>query len=628
MTMASDDDITNDDLQEFLRAVIARIAAGDDYPTFIARGLFHAHWILKLDEALPGADTEGAMRRSMVLNLLREVWTQTPDPANRFVPPSLPPLERNAPCFCGSLRKYKHCCLRAAQAAPMDDMFLLPLLLDALPRTRWPTPANSRLGVAQLAATAHGWMQAFRAKDVRALLEPWLADDGHLTENREVLFDLLLDAYSELGMPRKKTQLLERALAAGDRTLRSAAMQRRVTMLSDKGDYAGAWALFREAQRHEPDSPSLSHLEIVLLVSEGRDAEARERARFLALRLGARRDPDLQWLVGFLRDVAEHGGAALGQVVASKDPVLGPLLDLLAKAPAPASHYTLSPDGASAGPLEPTPALRKALAAWDKACPTLEDAPFDLSGTMYEGEDPTRLRVAPIWEWMPVLERFPILWNAFEVLDAVIDMAMQNEAAGLSDALERPLLDRAAQVLDAVLHANGADGLHLEWAWLQNRTVLQLLGYRAQLDLGEPCSPATIARLERLLALNPTDNHGFRSELVLRYIELGRFDDAIALADRYPNDYSNMRYSRALALFCAGRLDEASTALRDAVAVYPHPRTWLLKARAAPPREPGPGVRVGGEKEAYVYRERALPLWRRSGALDWLRETKAPRGKR
>ncbi len=95
-----------------------------------------------------------------------------------------------------------------------------------------------------------------------------------------MLFDLLLDAYTNLGKPRKKSALLDRALAHGDRSLRSASMQRRVTMLADSGDYPRAWALFAQAQRSEPDSPSLSHLEVTLLLSQGRETEARERARF------------------------------------------------------------------------------------------------------------------------------------------------------------------------------------------------------------------------------------------------------------------------------------------------------------------------------------------------------------
>ena len=63
---------------------------------------------------------------------------------------------------------------------------------------------------------------------------------AHFDARHELLFDLLLDAYTNLGKPRKKSTLLDRALAHGDRSLRSASMQRRVSMPADDGDYARA----------------------------------------------------------------------------------------------------------------------------------------------------------------------------------------------------------------------------------------------------------------------------------------------------------------------------------------------------------------------------------------------------
>jgi len=65
---------------------------------------------------------------------------------------------------------------------------------------------------------------------------------------------------------------------------------------------------------------SLSHLELVLLLSEGREAEARERARFWLQRLSRMRDPDLGGLIDFVRDVAENGGAAMISLARSHDP--------------------------------------------------------------------------------------------------------------------------------------------------------------------------------------------------------------------------------------------------------------------------------------------------------------------
>ena len=51
-----------------------------------------------------------------------------------------------------------------------------------------------------------------------------------------------------------------------------------------------AWALFADAQRAAPDDPALSHLEIVMMLGQGRHAAAQERARFWVAKLQRRHD--------------------------------------------------------------------------------------------------------------------------------------------------------------------------------------------------------------------------------------------------------------------------------------------------------------------------------------------------
>ena len=616
MTTSNPRDITPDDLQQFMVFQVARIAAGIDYPTFVSRGLGVAEVLLNLPP--PSVQDEDARwRRGMVLTLLRSLWKQTPHPGNRFAPLPLPPMERNGPCHCGSGRKYKVCCLpfESGQGPDLDHINVLPYLLDALPRKRWAELHGSHIALDMVAVTAHDWNRAGRAADVRALLEPWLATDADLVGKREMLFDALLDAYTALHNPRKKAKLLDRALARGDRSIRSAAMQRRVSMLSDQGDYTAAWALFREAQRHEPDSPSLAHLEVTVLISQGREQEARDRARFWALRLGTRRDPDLQPLIELLRDIAADGAVALGEVMLASHPELGQLQQLLHGAPPVASHYSLSPHEGAAGPLEPTRTLAKALQHWEDVCPPVRHSPM--------GDELGDLRADLMSRWLPVLQQHPILWNAFEVLDALVNVLGNHNLPGVSQSLALPLLDRAERLLDEVLHANRAEAHALEWGWLQNRPALHLLGERARMQFDDEVSDELIARLERLvLTLNPNDNQGFRDHLALRYLQAGRVDDALTLTARYPDDYAAMRYCRVLALFAAGRTGDALAALRDAASRYPKVAAWLLKSSPKRPRKSALGVLVGGDEEAWLYREHALPLWQHLGALDWLNQVK------
>ena len=50
------------------------------------------------------------MLRSMATMVAREIGNVTPVPENRFRPRKQPKPERNAPCLCGSGKKFKHCC--------------------------------------------------------------------------------------------------------------------------------------------------------------------------------------------------------------------------------------------------------------------------------------------------------------------------------------------------------------------------------------------------------------------------------------------------------------------------------------------------------------------------------------
>jgi tetratricopeptide (TPR) repeat protein len=423
------------------------------------------------------------------------------------------------------------------------------------------------------------------------------------------LFDMLLDAYTELRKPRKKDQLLTRAIIAGDQRMRSAALQRRSTMLADAGNYAAAWEVFGEAQRADPQSPSLAHLEITLLISQGDHAQARERARFWAHRLTAMRDPSLAGLVDFMRDVAEHGEQALTQLMFDREPDLRELVASLQDAPPIASSYTLSPEAEDAGPLEPSSALKKALLRWNVVALQLSHSPL-----MDAPES------AAMLDWLPLLREQPILWNAFDVLDTIVETMRARQLDCLIDAVVLPVLDRAEQLLREVLRVNHAAGKRLEWGWLENRPALNLLGHRIAIDWDESASEPELSRLEWLvLVLNPSDNQGFRHMLVRGYLRAGRVADALALCERYPDDFAAMQYNHALALFAAGQSGLAVTALGDAVGAYPKLLTWLLKVDPKPPAKAQWGVAVGGDDEAWLYRSETLALWQHLGAMDWLR---------
>jgi tetratricopeptide (TPR) repeat protein len=607
------DDMTDENLPpEFSNALnqlwshcVGLIARDVDYPQYVnALGVLYArHDVLNWPVALAVA---------------RSVWQQTPRPALNYALPSLPATERNAACPCGSGQKYKKCCLMLEHDLPMEQVNFLPTLLEYLPRRRWSELAGSRIAPDMVAHTAMELSAADFAKEACALLEPWFVADADFHAGREALFDTLLDVYGTLRRPRKKAQLLARAIDVGDRRLRSAALQRQASIASDNGDHAGAWRCFTEAQRSDPQSPSLSHLEVTLLMSGGRHAEARERARFWAHRLAAMRDPELEGLVAFMRNIVTHGEQAMQQMALDNQPDLRELVQLLQKAPAIVSAYTLEPSDEQAGPLEPTRAMAKALHAWEQLAGSNSHSPVFGGGGG-----------GGIAQWLPELRRQPQLWNAFEVLDTIVTAIDELGMGVFTMNLARSVLDRAEHLLREVLRANHADGKRLAWGWLQNRPALNLIGQRIAIDAGQAPDAAQVARLEWLVCeLNPADNQGFRHALVRAYLHTGRAADALALTDRYPDDFAAMQYNRALVLFALGRSGEAVGALGDAVATYPKPAAWLLKANPKPPRQDRWGIAVGGDEEAWIYRQETLALWQQLDAMTWLQQALRAIGKK
>ncbi|MFB1029484.1 MAG: hypothetical protein QMC09_07345, partial [Thauera sp.] len=78
---------------------------------------------------------------------------------------------------------------------------------------------------------------------------------------------------------------------------------------SDRGDIRDAWRAFNEARHLTPDDPSLSHLEVLLLLAEGRDIEARERADYWMAVLAADPRHDNRALIEALHTLGAEAAA-------------------------------------------------------------------------------------------------------------------------------------------------------------------------------------------------------------------------------------------------------------------------------------------------------------------------------
>ncbi|MEP7276582.1 MAG: SEC-C metal-binding domain-containing protein [Betaproteobacteria bacterium] len=560
-------------------------------------------------------------RRAALYSLGRLLWNRLPLPDNHFRPRPLPKPERNGPCPCGSGRKYKHCCANAENFGdPFEQVSLLKYVLQQYPRTRLKELPLAELSAEELGFIGGEWLHEGRAADAAVLLERLFADLERLDERAELAFDVLADCYDALHRPRKKQALIERCLAAPDKTLRSAALHRRITIIADRGDRAEAWRLFGEAQRLQPDNPMLATLEITMLLSEGDRERLLERGKFWIARLARDRTRDYGDMIGHIRELIANPDETALRYESHDRPGLQNLRDLIARMPPPACRYDVQRDEHEAC-LQPRLDMRKLLAEWRGVLALLPaDASIFAAGNgVVAGGSP------PGIDW---LQRHPLAWQCFEILDNLAHSIVSLDLMGADRVLVVPLLERGVALLRLTLCENHSERVALPWTFTENRAALRMVA-----ALVRSCHERRQVREARELAewmtgtLDPRDSHGLRAELVQMCLTQDDPQAALAICDRYPNDLlAATLFCRPLALYRLGRRDEAVTALRDAARSRPRILPMLFAADPKPPRcDPGV-ITIGGKDEAWQYREEFLPLWQRAGALDWAREV-APRGK-
>ena len=591
------DDEVPDEL-ELIFSIAVRMALGADDFDQLHRWFVDSARILAPEWVARFGPDEGAWR-ALAWQMARFVWTHTPDPDLGFRYRKLDKPARNEPCPCGSGRKFKQCCQPLPDLTEtLSNFSLLPYVLDCFSRKDLRTLPFGRLDPEELAHVARTWQEKDRLRDAEALLEGFFSHVKVLDRKAEWAFDVLMDLYLELGHPRKRKRLLEQALASKDKSMRAAALHRKCVMLADEGETEAAWKVFTEAQRLDPDNPSLAHLEVVLLIAQGRAQEASERARFWIARLKRTGLDEYQDLIDLLTGFANDPTGTTVSISPQSDPIER-LLGLLQAHPESVVRYRLQCQDGDAGPLEPSPQLVGIERQWlAEHAESLH--PWEETG------------------WLDWLEAHPEALDSFVVLrDLVSWLDGTSLMEPVIEALKKPLLARGVALLERVIADQNAQGCRLEWGWLENRPALWLVGEMAvRLSDEEPERAAEL--LEWLvLTLNPNDNQGLRSLLAHLYVRIGTPEQAIALSDRYPDDFADMRYARALALHAAGQPGQALMALADAKRQYPKVLKTLLAKNPKPPPMNTMGITIGGDDEAWMYRLQYRPVWEAAGALEW-----------
>ena len=554
---------------------------------------------------------DAVFRRGFLTQFSRILWNKTPLPGNRFQPRPIARPERNQPCLCGSGKKYKHCChaLESLEQG-LPEFSMLLHVLETVPAKQFADLPFSHMNLDELAYVANTWMSNGSAREAAKLLEGLFADWAKLDDRAEPALYCLLDCYDRLNNPLKKKRLLERAMAASDKALRVSAMQRQCTIHADRGEYDLAWSLFQQAQRLAPNDPALSHLEIVMLKSQGEHARAGERATFWIARLSKDKTGQYADLIAFLRQAADDLGGSMLNVLQENHPALQQCADLMTRLPAAVCHYTLSLDGQAAGLLEPAPTLQRLHAQWVPYAQLLAEASPAINWGAH-------------LHWLTWLEKNPLAWQSFDVLLDIVQALSDTEPrlTGMEAEMVLPVLQRAEALLRLIIKQHRAGGRRLEWGWHENRPALSLLAslafYHVEHDAPEPA----VDLLEWcVLTLNPNDNQGLRVPLIHHFLRIGRIDDALRLAACYPDDLPAMQYGGILALYMGGRIEAAAQQLKQTARAYPEIAGMLLSANPRRPALNPAFSTLGGKDEAWYYREDNLDVWRQSGGLAWLRQ--------
>jgi len=608
-SLPNETDDSPDDLHTLLGACARRLVANSEVDAFFK-------WFGENVSLLAPAIVAQAVDPDQFAQVLaREIYNITPLPVNSYAVRRLAVPGRNEPCFCGSGRKFKHCCERLVGGNPFPSLNMLRYVLDALPAARFAELPGSNADPDAVAHTAHQWEEEDDSTRAIRLLEPWFAGDKPLDQRRAPMFDMLMDLYLDAGQEKKRRNLIEVALARGDRALQSTAWQRRAVLLADQNRLDEAMEAFRRAQQLAPDDPALGYLEVSVLTGAGRLDLARERAKFWLAR-ARRADPPLSdELIDLLREAATDPAQAMLSVGRMRNPDLGRLMDLLAAAPAPAVFYSVHDGQDGTVELRLAPELMAAQVRWHAAFPQSKPPLTMLaSGNAVAFDDAAT--------WLELLQREPLVWQSIDVMD---DLAMAVHALdmlGAQQRIEVPLLDRAIALLRIAVRDHPDS--QVPWVCLDNRPALRCVAARLHLALSEADAALALELAEWLvLRLNPNDNHGMRGTLVRLYLAAGQADKAITLTNRYPDDFAEMSLSRVLALFVVERRGDALVSLANAARNHPVAVRMLLADKPRQPRRSGGyGITVGGTEEAWLYREQTLDLWRNSGALEWARKAR------
>jgi tetratricopeptide (TPR) repeat protein len=626
---------------------------------------------------------DSEMARALAVNFASMIWNGVPLPSNHFKPQPMAMPKRNDPCHCGSGNKYKYCCARLPAMPTISADEIWPVMFEKLDKdVAARAIRENHVPINVLGLIAYDYLEMGKPKKVVTLLEPLFEGTIRKTkDDAEYAMTLLCNAYDELGHHKKKTALLQNIIdTVGRSPLRSGAWQRQATIRIDDGDADGAWAAFLNAQRDDPGSMSLGLLEVQILNAQGRNEKARERADFWVRGMRRTGMEDNEMPLAFLIEVSKNPTEAFAGLGLQMDDDTGILLKewLATVVDRPLPKYSIVDESTPTGidEKESLAMLRKQFSSYgmdqqqvDEALQDFKDRlqiPEDASAeddldedlfivesngklleapeklrqleqewhNIYPLEKPFSVHEAPFgdddpWdffeekEWAGWLFDNPAAFDSLDILDDLATALMlhpQIGAAWLDETMLNPVLQRAEAILEK--NFTTTTGVQLYWVMPENRPGLRALARLVYQAMFGGDRNEALLRAQRLIAINPQDNHGFRMIVMNQLIRDNRDEDALELAEKFPNDMNpEISFGKLLALYRLDRQKEAVQALGNSLEYLGKIPRYLIAQRVKKPKLNPDGVMLGGDDQAWYYREEMRDIWQQTpGALDWLKK--------
>lgn len=634
--------------EELIEAAVTEVLEHEDFQRLVP---LVEEVLIRRTKPVGHGDTDPALLHSLATVLSLTIWNAIPLPGHNFEPRPRAWPERNAPCLCGSGRKFKICCQPITrEMPPVLPAEIWPLVAQHLSAAQLDLAIKSRkLPIELLADLAE---EAFDQEDEKrafSLLEPVFTTEmiAAGTDGLEYALPVLLHMYRNSGRIGEADRLLKTTEKQAPRSaLRSAAFREMAVAAMHEEDSDTAWHFFRRALQDTPNAPEMGVLETLLLLADGQPETAGKRARFWRAKLQKLKVED-EGVLDFLRMAEEDPEAAIeciagGTAGESDEENMSALLEwieemsgrppLACRFEKVAMDLPFADDEEKKQPaqtlslqLKSPKGLGKLEKQWRQIFASAKPFSTFLGSSPFDGDPEER----DLWEpehasrWIDFLLEHPAAFDSLDILDdlaTALDAYDGPSAIYYTSDLLLPVLRRAEEIVRLTM-AKPEDGIVLSWLLTENRPALRLLT-RLFYHLDAAGRKKEALELGRwLLDLNPADNHGLRADVIDALLRKNRDREVLDLAGRFKNDIlPDTGFGQALALYRLDRKKEAEALVRElSVKRHRHIVRYLTEPRVSKPEISEMGVSIGGEDQAWEYRQSMRPTWKKEpGALQWL----------